>query len=66
MSFDKKTQYRWNSCARKIPYRRKIRACRAIERMKKSGINVRGLVVYECRICGYFHVGHNRKSNLTE
>ena len=57
---NKNILHRWNSCAKKIPYRRKIRAERALKRMKKVGYEMKYLQIYECRLCGYYHLGNKK------
>jgi ribosomal protein L32 len=60
MSITDDVNHMWNSCSKKIPYRRKIRAVRAKERMERAGCEMKYLSIYECKYCGYYHLGHKR------
>lgn len=56
--FKNKAVFRWGHCARKIMYRRKKSAEKAIQRMQKSGHLVDKLNTYRCEFCDGYHVGN--------
>ena len=52
---------KWFSCGGKIRYKKEQSAKNIIKQQKKKGkIISRTLTVYHCKICGGWHIGHNR------
>ena len=48
-------------CTGKVRHAAKLRAQIARKRMRKRGVNIGDLSVYECEACGGWHVGGHRK-----
>lgn len=48
---------RWFKCERKKRHMSISAANKQIKRMIKNGVG-NGLIVYECKYCCWFHIGH--------
>ena len=46
----------WGKCERKVKYGTRQKALNVIKTIRKRRIMVHGAYVYQCEICGKFHI----------